>query len=80
MRADPVAVKTLVLLLSFVFFSGGALFVPMIGVVGYVLHYHFWPDNQWWGRELSDWGLRYAFTVGLCLLIGTLINKHKLKL
>ena len=70
----------MVLLLSFVFFSGGALFVPMIGVVGYVLHYHFWPDNQWWGKELSDWGLRYAFTVGLCLLIGTLINKHKLKL
>ncbi len=80
MRADPVAVKTLVLLLSFVFFSVGALFVPMIGVVGYVLHYHFWPDNQWWGRELADWGLRYAFTVGLCLLVGTLLNKHKLKL
>ncbi|MFQ5489382.1 MAG: O-antigen ligase family protein [Phycisphaerae bacterium] len=74
------AIKTLLLLFSFFFFSGGALFVPMIGVVGYVLHYHCWPDNQWWGRELSDWGLRYAFTIGLCLLIGTLLNKHKLKL
>lgn len=74
------AIKTLLLLLSFVFVSAGALFVPMIGVVGYILHYHLWPDNQWWGRELSDWGLRYAFTVGLCLLVGTVLNKHKLVL
>ena len=74
------AVKTLLLLLGFVFCSVGALFFPMIGVVGYVLHYHLWPDNQWWGRDLSQWGLRYAFTIGLCLLIGTLLNKSKLKL
>ncbi|MCH7814008.1 MAG: O-antigen ligase family protein, partial [Planctomycetes bacterium] len=74
------AVKTLLLLISFVFCSVGALFSPMIGVVGYVAHYHIWPDEQWWGRDIAGWGLRYAFTIGLCLLIGMLLNKHKLKL
>lgn len=74
------AVKTLLLLIAFAFCSVGTLFVPMIGVVGYVLHYHFWPDNQWWGRDVSEWGLRFAFTIGLCLLIGIVLNKHKLKL
>ena len=74
------AIKTILLLLGFVFSSVGALFVPLLGVIGYVLHYQFWPDNHWWGREISDWGLRYAFTIGVCLLIGTLLNKHKLKL
>jgi len=75
-----VAIKTILLLLGFIFSSVGALFVPMVGVVGYMLHYQFWPDNHWWGRDISDWGLRYAFTIGVCLLLGTVLNKHKLKL
>jgi O-antigen ligase len=75
-----VAIKTILLLLSLAFFSVGALFAPMIGVVGYVSYYQLWPDNQWWGQAVSHWGLRYAFTIGLCLLIGTVLNKRKLKL
>jgi O-antigen ligase len=75
-----VAIKTILLLLGFFFSSVGALFVPLIGVIGYILHYQFWPDNHWWGREISDWGLRYAFTIGVCLLLGTLLNKQKLAL
>lgn len=74
------AFKTILLLLGFMFFSVGALFIPLVGVIGYVVHYHFWPENHWWGQALSSWNLRYAFTIGLCLLVGTLLNKHKLKL
>jgi len=80
MTEAPVATKTLLLLFGFVLFSAGALVVPLLGVVGYVVHYHFWPDNHWWGKAISSWNLRYAFTIGLCLLVGTVLNKHKLKL
>ena len=72
--------KTILLIISFFTGCAGALYQPMIGVVTYMMLYHVWPEDQWWGKVISHWGLRYAFTAALCLGVGVLIRRHTLRL
>lgn len=73
------AVKTLLLLFTFFTSSAAALYVPMVGIMAYVMHYHIWPEDRWWGKAISGWGLRYSFTIAVCLGIGVLLRHHALK-
>ena len=74
------AIKTVILLLSFCGCCIGTLYAPLIGVLGYVAHYLLWPENQWWGQAISVLNLRYAFTIGVFLVAGVLLRKHTLQL
>lgn len=55
-----------------------ALANPFAGIVAYAAHYHSFPERAWWGAGLSAMGVRYSFTITLCLTIGTLLNLGRL--
>lgn len=71
--------KTILFLMAFVFACGGALFVPLIGVIGYVLDYHLSPATQWWGQAISHWGLRFSLILGVATGVGTILAHGKLR-
>jgi O-antigen ligase len=41
--------------------------------------YHVYPQTTWWGKSIEFLGIRYAFVIGVCLMIGTVLNAPKLK-
>lgn len=55
-----------------------ALGEPFAGIVAYVVHYHTYPENSWWGSWLSDAGVRYSLAISASLTVGTLVNLRKL--
>jgi O-antigen ligase len=63
-----------VFIITFSICSIAALFMPFAGIVGYVLHYHTYPENSWWGRGLASSGVRFGLTVSIFLVLGTLRN------
>lgn len=71
--------KSIFFLMLFFILSFGSLFNPILGIIGYMAHYHIHPERQWWGVAMNNLGIRYSFTIALLLVIGTLINKNKLK-
>jgi len=72
-------IKTILLVMAFVFACGGALFVPLIGVLGYMLHYHVSPETQWWGQPIAHWGIRYSFLLGAFTGVATIIGHANLR-
>jgi putative inorganic carbon (hco3(-)) transporter len=63
------------------FGSATATFVaPMAGVLCYITLYHVYPETTWWGKYLDPFGIRWAFVIALCLVIGTAINHKRLRL
>jgi O-antigen ligase len=70
--------KTVMLLLGFFGASAATFYAPIAGVVAYVLHYHLWPEERWWGQVISHWGIRYSLTIALCLAVGVFVRQHAL--
>ena len=73
------AIKTLLFLGLFVLCSVGALFVPLLGVLGYVAHYCIGPERQWWSASIKPWGIRYSYTLAMCTAIGIALNWRSLR-
>lgn len=73
--------KSIFFLILFFILSTGSLFNPILGIIGYISHYHIHPERQWWGASLNNLGIRYSFTIAILIIIGTLIhiNKQKIK-
>ena len=67
-------IKTVLFLIAFVVSSGAALYIPIIGIIGYIAHYHIWPEAQWWGEPMRAYGLRLSATFFGVALIGYLLN------
>ncbi len=67
-------------LFVFYFFGScaGAMIAPMAGVICYIALYHLYPQTTWWGAWLDFLNVRYSFVCGVCLLIGTVLNLHRL--
>ncbi|AGA29609.1 O-antigen ligase family protein [Singulisphaera acidiphila] len=55
-----------------------ALSEPFAGIVAYVVHYHTYPENSWWGRGLATSGIRYSLAISVALATGTLLNLKRL--
>ena len=72
-------VKTLVFITLFVICAGGALFLPLLGVVGYVVHYSIGPERQWWVGAIHSWGIRYSYVLALCTAIGFAFHYRRLQ-
>ena len=53
---------------------GAALVMPLMGVLLYILIYHFNPENQWWGETIRATGLRTSMTVAAATVIGILLR------
>lgn len=57
----------------------GALWNPLLGIVGYIGHYCIGADRQWWNAPLSGLGIRYSFTLAAATAVGILLNWRKLR-
>jgi len=64
----------------FLLCAGGALFLPFLGVYGYIADYCICPISQWWEAPFSRLGIRYSYTLALATALGILFNRHKLRL
>ena len=71
--------KLIAFSILFLFFAGGALFDPVLGVLGYMLHYIIGPERQWWHAQLNPLGLRYSFTLAAMTAIGIVLNRTRLR-
>jgi O-antigen ligase len=69
--------RSIAFLFYFLGSSTGALAVPMLGVVCYLVLYHVYPQTTWWGAPLEFLGIRYSFVCGCCLLIGTTLTLNR---
>ena len=73
------AVKTLIVLVSFAVACGWALFTPLVGVVAYMGHYFVFPEQQCWrGKMIGHWGPRFAFIAAGASLARAMVNYRKL--
>jgi O-antigen ligase len=73
------ALKTVLFLAAFIACSGGALYMPLLGILGYIGHYDLGPERKWWGAPLNDLGLRYSYTLALMTAIGIAIHWRSLR-
>ena len=72
-------IKTVIFLIAFAAACGGALYMPLIGILGYVLHYQVGPEQQWWAESISHWGLRYSLAIAVFTGAGIFINRRRLR-
>ena len=71
--------KTILFILLFAFCSGGALFSPILGVLGYVGNYVIGPGGKWWHAPLSPLGIRYSYLLALLTGVGIALNWRRLR-
>lgn len=71
--------RTLLFITLFVTCAGGALFVPLLGILGYVAHYTVGPERQWWAAPIRNWGIRYSYMLALLTAIGVLLHFRNLQ-
>ncbi|MBN1637399.1 MAG: hypothetical protein JW866_00405, partial [Ignavibacteriales bacterium] len=72
-------IRSLIFLVLFLVFSIGSLFNPMFGALGYIGHYHIFPEGQWWGLALMNLGIRYSYIIAMMFAIGTIFKIRKLR-
>ncbi len=73
------SIKTVLFICGFLICAGGAPFVPVLGILGYVAHYSIGPERQWWAAPIQHWGIRYSFTLGALTALGILLNFKRLR-
>ncbi len=59
--------------------SIGALFLPHLGVYGYIADYCLNPAGQWWGRPFVGMGMRFSFILAAATMAGIFLQRKKLK-
>jgi O-antigen ligase len=57
----------------------GAVFLPILGILGYIAVYCIGAEGHWWYQPLSHFGLRSAFLLGLMSAVGAAIHFRKLR-
>jgi hypothetical protein len=72
------AVKAIVFLFIYAGTCALALYTPLAGILGYIGHYHFYPETQWWGTSLARLGIRYSFVLAALTAVGAFFNRRKL--
>lgn len=73
------SVKGSIFIFGFLVCAVGALFVPSLGVYGYIADYCIAPSDQWWGRPFAQMGIRFSLMLALTTLIGILLQRKKLE-
>jgi len=72
-------IKTLLFAAGFLLCAGGAVFDPIFGMIGYMLHYNIGPERQWWHAPLRPLGIRYSFILGLLTAVGIAVNWRRMR-
>ena len=73
------SLKTLLFLALFLLCSGGSLFLPLLGLLGYIAHYVIGPEGQWWAAPLRSYGIRYSLVLAVMAAIGIALHFKKLR-
>jgi O-antigen ligase len=73
------ALKTILFVLGFVGAAGGALFIPIIGVLGYVALYNIGPERQWWFAPIRELELRCSLILAVATGIGMALHWKSLR-
>ena len=73
-------IKTLLFAGALAILAVGALFQPMLGVTGYMLHYMTGPERQWWADALRGVGFRYSLILAVATAVGMFFSWGKLRL
>ena len=73
------SIKSLIFISLFFITVLGAVFLPHIGVYGYLADYCIGPSGQWWEEPFRGLGLRYSFTLALATILGFAFQRHKLR-
>jgi O-antigen ligase len=73
------SIKSVIFISLFFISAIGAVFLPHIGVYGYLADYCIGPSGQWWEAPFSRFGLRYSFTLALATILGVILQRHKLR-
>jgi putative inorganic carbon (hco3(-)) transporter len=71
--------RTLLFLLGFAGTAGGALFVPLLGVLGYIALYNLGAERQWWFAPISGLDLRCSLTLAVATAIGMTLHWRNLQ-
>jgi len=71
--------RTLLFVGLFLLCSGGALFLPLLGLLGYIAHYVIGPEGQWWAAPLRPLEIRYSLTLAVMAAIGIAFHFKKLR-
>jgi len=72
------SIKGLLFISIFAFCTVGALFLPQLGIYGYIADYCLNPADQWWGRPFANMGMRFSFTLALATMAGIVLQRKKL--
>jgi O-antigen ligase len=73
------SIRFLLFIGSFIICTAGALYEPLLGVIGYMGDYCIGPERQWWLGPLRGVDLRYAYMLALATAIGMALNWRKLQ-
>lgn len=73
------SLKGLLFIGLFGFCVVGAVFLPHLGIYGYLADYCINPSDQWWGRPFANMGLRVSFTLALATMAGMVFQWKKLR-
>jgi len=71
--------KLIAFSILFLYFAGGAIVDPVLGVLGYMLHYIIGPEKQWWHAQLNPLGIRYSLTMAVVIAVGIVQNRARLR-
>jgi O-antigen ligase len=72
-------IKTILFLLGFVGAAGGALFAPIMGVLGYVALYSIGAERQWWFAPIRGLELRCSLILAVATGIGMALHWKSLR-
>ncbi len=71
--------KTILFAFLFGSFAIGGLIEPIIGILGYMLHYTIGPERQWWHAPLNPLGFRYSLIFAIVIAISIVLNRSRLR-
>ena len=73
------SIKPLAFISIFLICTVGAIFLPHLGIYGYLADYCIGTSKQWWEAPFSGLGIRYSFTLALATIGGFVLQRHKLR-
>lgn len=73
------SIKPLAFISLFLICTAGAIFLPHLGIYGYLADYCIGTSKQWWEAPFSSLGIRYSFTLALATIAGFVLQRRRLR-
>jgi O-antigen ligase len=63
---------------GFVLMCALSLANPLFGIINYIMIYQVNPTTSWWGRPMTELGIRFSMTAAVFLFFGMAVNWGRL--